>query len=527
MNKKKKILLIYPVSNATNYSDMGYEVVFLTKKPGGLLNAGLATIAALTPPGFEVKIIDENVETIDFDEPCDLVGITGFLTQFYRAEEIAAEFSRRGIPVVCGGPSVSLSPERWKPFADVLIIGEAEQTWPRFLNDYLAGSYQPEYRENERFDLTISPVPDYSNYSRKSLRKFLGGIVQTSRGCPFNCEYCDVIHFMGRKKRYKPIDKILQELQSLYDMGQNKSIFLADDNFSADPVKAKEILAAIRDWNREQRRPVPLISMVSIEIARDEEFLELAAESGLTRIFIGIETSNVESLKETGKLQNTRTDMLEDVKRFYRHGILLLAGCMVGFDHDDLSIFQQQFDFFMQSGIPGIHVLPVQAADGSRLKERMIREGRYIDWEGPGRTNPYGINELNTLTLIPRRMTLQQLTQGTQWLLWQLYKPENFLERYRYFLDCYEQSPKKNKLEIPKIFPDREGFGIVGRVIKYLLTRSTKAERRTFRQMFQYTRRSSHPQRLGFLIETFLTLKNTHMILTKVCPGIEHVTYPQ
>ena len=180
----------------------------------------------------------------------------------------------------------------------------------------------------------------------------------------------------------------------------------------------------------------------------------------------------------------------------------------------------------MQSGIPAIHVLPVQAADGSRLKERMIREGRYIDWEEPGRTNPHGINELNTLTLIPRQMTLRQLTQGTQWLLWQLYKPENFVERYRYFLECFERSPKRDRLVIPKVAPDREGVGIVGRVIKYLLTRATKTERWAFRQMFKYTRRSSHPQRLGFLVENFLTLKNTHMILNKVCPGIERVTYP-
>jgi len=516
--KQIRILLVYPRSKVTNYSDIGREVVFLTKKPGGLLNASLATLAALTPGRFDLRIVNENLEPVPFDEKWDIVGITGYISHFYRARKIAMEFLRRGVAVVCGGPSVSLSPERWRPFATTLIIGEAERTWPQFLKDFCENNIKKEYRETERFDLSISPVPDFSAFPKSLRKKYLGGIVQTSRGCPFNCEFCDVVHFMGRKKRYKPIDTILKELDGMAKMGQTRSILLADDNFSADADKAKEILRALRDWNRARSRKVPFITMVSIDIAQDDEFLRLAAEAGLTRIFVGIETPNTESLQESRKFHNIGRNIMEDIRNFYRHGILLLGGCMVGFDHDDISIFKRQFDFFMESGIPGVHALPVQAADGTQLKERMIREGRYIDWEKKGNPGEHEINELNTLTFVPKQMTLDQLREGSYWLLWELYKPGNFVKRFEIFFECFEKSDKKAGLAIPKTYIDLEGIGIVVRILKYLLFRATKEERWAFKKMYEIARRSSHPQRYGIFIENFLTLKNTTCILMKECP---------
>ena len=304
MAAKKTILLIFPKNNSRTYDDISGDSKFLMKKPGGMVNVSLATVAALTPAEFAVRIVDENIESIDYNEPYDLVGITGYSTQLHRAHEIAAEFSKRGVLVVCGGPSVSLSPERWRPFADVLIIGEAERIWPQFLTDYLLDSYQREYRETERFDLSISPIPDYGGYSRKSLKKYMMGIVQTSRGCPFDCEFCDVTVYVGRKMRYKPIENVIEEVAQLYKMRKSRFIFLADDNFSAGRSRAKKILIALRDWNWKQRKPVSFITQVSIDAAGDDEFLELAAEAGLTRVFIGIETPNISSLRESNKKQN-------------------------------------------------------------------------------------------------------------------------------------------------------------------------------------------------------------------------------
>jgi radical SAM superfamily enzyme YgiQ (UPF0313 family) len=525
---KKKLLLVYPKNYVLTYSDAGETVDRFTRKPGGPLNVSLATVAAMTHPEFEVSIVNENVEPIDFDDNWDLVGVTGHPTQLQRAKEIAAEFKKRGVLVVCGGPSVSLSPERWKPFADVLIIGEAERIWPQFVDDYLGGSYKEEYRETERFDLSISPLPDYSGYSKKSLKKFMGGIVQASRGCPYDCDFCDVITYNGRTMRYKPVGKILQEVEQLYMLKQTRVIFLADDNFPADRKKAKAILRAFGDFNGKHRRKLTFYTQLSIDAAEDEEFLELSAEAGLIRCFVGIETPNVDSLKECNKHQNVRTDMLKGIKTFHEHGIFLFGGCMVGFDSDDLTIFQRQYDFFMKTGIFNVHVFPVQASDGSRLKKRMMKEGRYLDWEETFRTDPGNKNKnvINTFTIVPKQMTLEQLKQGVRWLMWNLYKPDKFARRFISFFEDYEASPHKKEISIPRSHIDIDGLKIARRLLTHLLFRESAAGRRAFRRMFECARKSCHPHRFVILAESFLRLKNVHDILSRENPGIDEVQYP-
>lgn len=314
---KIKLLLIYPKNVAIDYNDYKFIEQF-TRKKGGALNAGLGVIAALTPPEFDVKIIDENFENIDFDEHCDIVGITGFPTQIARAGIIAEEFRRRGAIIVCGGASVSISWERWKPFSDVLIKGEGERIWPQFINDYLAGYYKDEYCEVERFDLTNSLIPDYSSITQAILNHYMCGIVQTSRGCPFDCEFCSVIIYSGRKMRYKTVDNVIQEVEQLYTMGI-RFVFLADDNFSANKKISKDILRALRNLNKTKKVPITFTTQLSIDIASDTEFLELAVAAGLKNVLIGLETPNVESLKETGKFQNLKNNPIEEVKKFLEH----------------------------------------------------------------------------------------------------------------------------------------------------------------------------------------------------------------
>ena len=288
---RKKLLLVFHKSFAVSYGDMRFVGDLMPRV--GLMNAGLTTVAALTPRTFDIEIVDENLEQVPYDKPWDLVGITGYHTQILQAREVARRFSGRGVPVVCGGPSVSISPERWRPFADVLVIGEAERIWPRFLADFLAGRHGCEYREAERFDLAITPAPDYSGYSRRAKGTYYGGIVQTSRGCPFDCEFCDVIVFVGRKMRYKPVELIIEEVDALKGMGMKFAV-LADDNFSAGRRKAKEILEALCRWNRKQRDPMSFVTQLSIEISDDAAFLELAAEAGLNRVLVGIESPSEE-----------------------------------------------------------------------------------------------------------------------------------------------------------------------------------------------------------------------------------------
>jgi radical SAM superfamily enzyme YgiQ (UPF0313 family) len=522
---KKRVLLVSPKRCDASYDGFTDRIRSVVEESGRLLIASLATVAAMVPPEFDVTIVDENVEPIDLEGVYDLVGITSFPSQLYRAEEIAREFSRRGVLVVCGGSSVSLSPERWRSFSDVLIIGEAERTWPRFLRDYLAGSHESEYRETERFELSITPIPDYSGYSKESLKSYSMGIVQTSRGCPFNCEFCDAIVYSGRKIRYKPIETILSEVENLQRVGLGRTILLSDDNFAGSRRKAKEILAALRDWNRKQPRPVSFHTQLTIDCANDDEFLELAAEAGLARVYSGIETPNIESLKETQKRPNINIDMLQAIRKFHLHGIQIMSGAIVGFDHDDLSIFEKQLDFFMQSGISIVRVAPLEVLDGTRLKERMVREGRYIDWEDRGRVGQT-INELDDITFVPRQMTIEQLKQGIYWLLWQLYKPDNFVRRFRSFFERYESSSKRNQLSVPRAGLEKKMVGFLGRFLKYIVFQSAPDERDTFWKMLRCATRSSHPRRFMILFVDFLEFMNTRQKLCEWYPTIDTIDYP-
>ncbi len=523
---KKKMLLVYPLNYSKANVDMD-SITSLTGKAGAVLTASLPTVAALTPTDkFDISMIDESIEPLNFDYPYDLVGITGFPTQLGRAREVAEEFRKRGVPVICGGPAASVSPERWRDFADVLIIGEAERIWPEFLKDFLAGDYKDEYREMEKFDLDISPVPNYSYLSKKTKKQFMMGIVQTSRGCPFDCEFCNVVVYVGHKMRYKPVATIMKEVQQIYDMGI-RIIALADDNFPAGRKKAKEILRALRDWNWKQKSPVSFFSQFSIDTAQDEEFMELSAEAGLSRMVVGIETSNAASLKETGKTQNLKRSMHDDIKTFNQHGFVIATGCLVGFDNDDLSIFQHQFDFFMQTGIPGVHVYPLQALDGTRLKTRLIKEGRYIDWEkGTNKDAKYS-NVHNTFTVIPKQMTNEQLTQGIYWLAWNLYKTENFIKRVQILFDDFESSPKKDTLKICKPSFNIKTLGLAFRFAKYYFTKATPDEKSILRRLIKMARNSSHPNSLVISIVAFLLLINMRTTLLNENSDIANITYPE
>jgi radical SAM superfamily enzyme YgiQ (UPF0313 family) len=524
---KKKILLVIPRNYEINFINVSGIIKMITRRSGGPVVLSLATIAALTPPEFEVKIVDEDVDPVDFSESFDIVGIGGFSYILNRAEEIARGFAKRGALIVCGGSPVTFSPERWKSFADVVFIGEAERTWPIFLEDYLKGTVRKEYRETEKVDLALTPLPDYSGYVPGTMQKYLFGIVQASRGCPYKCEFCSVHEYVGNRMRYKPVQNIIREVEQLYRLGNFRVIMLADDNFPGNRKKAKEILRALRDWNRKKRYPVSFVTQLSIEIAGDEEFLELSAEAGLNRVSVGVETPNQKSLEETNKKQNLIGDMLEYIKRFHEHGILVHAGCIVGFDHDDLTIFKAQKDFFSKSGIPNIQALALQAPDGSPLKRRMIREGRYIDYESTVRANPEHQNSLNTYTVVPKQMTLRQLEQGLCWLLINLYEPGNYIHRLKTFFSNYEQSPKREKLNIPSAKFDWDNLGLVTRLMRYVIAKASPEERKLFWEIYRIAMGSSHPNRMYLLVNSYLSWLNTQDILHKSFKKIDSVAYPQ
>lgn len=522
-----KLLLVLPKDITLNYAICSQNVGLITRTVWGSPPLSLATIAALTPLNFKTKIIDENIEEIDFNEHFDLVGITGNTYHLTRAEEIALEFSKRRIVVVCGGYSVSLSPERWRSFADVLIIGEAEQIWPRFLSDFISGSYRREYSEEERFDLSISPVPDYSGILKSNLAKYSYGVVQTSRGCPFRCEYCSVTVYAGNKIRYKSVDTIIKEINQFHKIGKYRFIYLADDNFSADIQKAKKILVALKEWNSKQQRPVSFITQLSIDAAKDEEFLALAAEAGLNTFSIGLETPNIESLKEVRKYHNVITNIPESVKKIHQYGITIMGNSMIGFDNDDLSAFKTQFDFFSELGIANVNVYPLLAFDGTPLKARMVEEGRYIDRNETLFGKGQNFNMLKASNIIPKNMSVEQLQHGILWLLNELYKPENFIERFKIFFNDFEKSDIKRNIAISKTHLDFVTIGIVLRLTRFLLFRATSSEKDAFFKMFKIAFKSSHPQRFGILLFYFLRLLNNQNFLSTITRECYNTNYPE
>ncbi len=280
--------------------------------------------------------------------------------------------------------------------------------------------------------------------------RVLTATVQTARGCPFECEFCDVIQYVGRQQRQKPVDQILAELDAIYENGY-RSVLFADDNTTANKSWVKEMLAAVGDWNgRRTQGRVALSTQLSIDAARDDELLRLAGDAGMTHVFIGIETTNEASLVATRKnqnlqkfLRNSQTEnptMVDQVDRFFAHGIGVTAGMICGFDHDDHTIFQQQLDFAMSSAIPILTLSALAAPHATPLHERLGQEGRLLDgYEIPG--HPWNTN------LKPRLMSRAQLTDGIRWLANELYHPANFGERVMQYIDRLEfQDPEVAKL---------------------------------------------------------------------------------
>ena len=303
-----------------------------------------ATVAAMAPADFQISICDETVSLVDYNHPADWIAITGKVSQRQRMTAIADEFRRRGKRVIIGGPYASLSPARLRDHCDVLVCGEAEEIAGDLFADLRFGRPRDAY-SGDKPDLALTPPPRWDLYPND---RALLGAVQTSRGCPFNCEFCDVIQYLGRKQRHKPVSHVLAEIDALYKLGY-RSVFLADDNFTAYRSRCKELLEAIAWWRRDHQ--MDFVTQISIDATRDEELLDMCVAAGLTQVFVGIETPNVESLRETGKQQNLLIDLAAEVQKLVDPGISVMGGMIVGFDADGPNVFRQQYDFAMSTPI--------------------------------------------------------------------------------------------------------------------------------------------------------------------------------
>ena len=333
---------------------------------------GLATLAALCPPDWQVTIVDENVEPIPLSPAADLIGVAGMGVQFARQKELLRYYRERGYFVVAGGSFASLCPERYADFADTVVCGEAEAIWPRFCRDFAQGDPAPLYRETQTVDLRDSPVP---RFDLLKLDRYSTATVQFSRGCPYLCEFCDIIVMFGRKPRHKAPEQIGRELDRLRELGVH-NVFFVDDNLIGDRKVAKTLLRFLVAYQREHRHAFRFGTEASINLAADAELMALFRAANFQWVFIGVESPDPASLRETRKLQNVREDPLDAIRRIHANGIEVLAGFIVGFDNDTLETFDLQYEFIMRSGIQAAMIGLLNALPRTPLHERLERAGR-------------------------------------------------------------------------------------------------------------------------------------------------------
>jgi radical SAM superfamily enzyme YgiQ (UPF0313 family) len=343
-----KVYLINPRFEPTIWSFEGLQPFTGTRFSTTPL--GLATVAGLTPPHWQVEIADENVEDINFESDADLIGITAFNVQYHRALAIAQSFRARGKKVVFGGPYCSLFPEAFEGQCDYRISGEAETLWPQFLKDFENGTARELYLnpEGPKVNLETSPVPRYDLIRGERYNMFS---LQTSRGCPFACEFCDIIVMDGRVPRVKSIEQILREVDHCVAQGAHYIVF-GDANFIGNIPFAKKLLTALAEYQVQKGYPIEFSCELTINVAHHTDLLELLQAANFYIVFIGIESPRVESLVETKKIQNTRRSMADDIARIHSYHISVAAGMIVGFDSDDTAIFQEQYEYLKELGIP-------------------------------------------------------------------------------------------------------------------------------------------------------------------------------
>jgi radical SAM superfamily enzyme YgiQ (UPF0313 family) len=418
MTRRLAICLINPRSRPSYWtSDFAMPFLSLGRRlKYSMANGALVSVAALVPPGHEVVIIDENVEPIDFArlQRFDVIGVTGMIVQAERMCEILRQL--RGLPAVIavGGPFVSVSEGTFEQLSDVRFIGEAEETWPAFLDALACGAgVDSRYQQAEKTDMTRVPVP---RFDLLQPGRYGTAPVQFSRGCPFQCEFCDIITIFGRRPRVKRPEQVLAELDALLAQGF-RGCFLVDDNFIGNKVEAKRLLRRIIEWQAARGCPLIFTTEASINLADDLELIDLMVQANFHGVFIGIETPRKASLLETRKHQNLRGDsLLDKLARIRSRGLGVSAGFIVGFDNDDEAIFDEQFAFIQASGIATLSISILTPLPTTPLYDRLRAEGR-LDFSDP------------EVLFIPKQMTRERLKTGFRDLLNRVYDVEAFFDR--------------------------------------------------------------------------------------------------
>lgn len=418
-------LLLYPKFPDTFWS-FKHALKFVRKK-AAFPPLGLLTIASMLPTGWQVRLVDLNVRALRGEdlEWADLVLISAMVAQRSSAKELIARCKAAGRIVVAGGPLFDSEHAEF-PAVDHLVRGEAEVVLPEFLRDLAAGRARRVYESGGFPDIRQTPIP---RWALAELNRYASMCIQYSRGCPFDCEFCNITAMFGHRPRTKSGAQVIAELDALRAAGWRDDVFFVDDNLIGNKRQLKqELLPALIGW-RKRGQLVRFQTEASINLADDEELMGLMVMAGFDTVFVGIETPDDSTLAECNKKQNRGRDLVEDVKRIQRSGMQVQAGFIVGFDSDSPSIFQRQIDFIQESGIATAMVGLLQAIPDTKLYKRLQREGRIL------RTST-GDNVDGTTNFITR-MNLEALSEGYRDILRQIYAPRAYYQRVRTFLREY------------------------------------------------------------------------------------------
>jgi radical SAM superfamily enzyme YgiQ (UPF0313 family) len=419
-----KTLLVYPEFPDTYWS-FRHALSFEGKR-SAFPPLGLLTVSAMLPDAWERRLVDMNVQPLKAAdiEWADVVFCSAMLVQKDSLRRVVELCKAAGKRVVIGGPYVTTSAEHL-PEADHIFLGEAETTLPEFVRDLERGEPKRIYQAAERPALSATPIP---HFHLADLRRYSAMSVQYSRGCPFQCEFCDIIEIYGRVPRTKSNEQMLAELDALLRVGWRGMVFIVDDNFIGNKRNVKKLLPVLADWSERHGRPFSFITEASVNLAEDEELLDGMRRAHFRRVFLGIETPVEASLKEAQKGQNMRGNLLDSVRRIQNYGMEVMAGFIVGFDNDPDDIFERQIEFIRESAIPLAMVGLLTALPDTQLWRRLDREGRLL-------VESSGNNTDGSLNFVPK-MDATRLIEGYKTIMRAIYSPGEYYQRA---LDCLER----------------------------------------------------------------------------------------
>ncbi len=386
------------------------------KLGSGIPSLSLATVAALTPSEHKVEIIYDEKGPINYDDPVDIVGMTGMTPVSKRAYQIAAEFKKRGVFTVMGGIHATMAPKEAAEHFDAVVIGEGERTWQQLLHDVQKGQPKKFYQNEGQIDLiTESPVPRLDYYKGKGF--FLPNIIQTTRGCPYNCEFCTVTQFFGRSYRHKSHEQVVKEIEAMdRDRFRGNEVFFCDDNIVANRKFLMRMCDDITPFK------LNWYAQSTNSVADDDEVLKKLEQSGCKVLFVGFDSLNQESLEGIDKGHNIVEKYATTVKKLHDHGISIHGSFMFGFDHDDTSVFQKFLDFGMKVKLDAAFLTVVTPFPGTRLHERFKEQGRIFDFD-------WEHYDISTVVYHPTRMSVKDLQEGYWWMFREVHTVPNIFRR--------------------------------------------------------------------------------------------------